>query len=456
MKKPLTSGTSRSPAIHCLTRWSGTGKPIQEFIDTIIHESDLKPEDRRLSVMLVMGVLRRQQYLDTILSRFSKTPLRKMKPLTLTALRVGVYQICFLQRIPDSAAVNETVKTLKKARQPGWLLKFTNGILRAIVRQKKTLPSPETAGPGNTPLLEHPAWLTERWRNHFGVSQMEEICRINSLEPELCLQANRSLTDVKQLTSLFCRHGITAIPGRYAAESLILQDHRGAVTALPGFKDGLFQIQDQAAQLTGLLLQPLTPGGRYLDGCAGLGGKTCSIAAILPPEASLYAVEPDLRRQRLLADNLLRQQLAERVIIVDQDLQSFSSSDPGPFSGILIDAPCSGTGVIRKHPDIRWNRRPEDLAANRVLQLNLLQTAASMLAPGGVLVYATCSLEPEENELVIEQFMATTADFTLTSCREFLPESAAALVDDNGFFKPLPSEEIEGFFAARLIRKNIE
>jgi len=453
MKKAQTFKTARSQAIHCLAQWSETGKPIQGFIDTIIHESGLKAKDRQLSVMLVMGVLRRQQYLDTILCRFSKTPLRKMKALTLSALRVGVYQICFLERIPDSAAVNETVKTLKKSRQPGWLLKFANGVLRTIVRQKETLPPPETAGLGNSPILEHPTWLTERWRNHFGQRKMEEICRINNLEPELCLHVNRSLASVKQLADIFSEHAITARPGKYAPESLLLPDHHGAVTNLPGFKEGLFQIQDQAAQLTSLLLQPLTTGNRYLDGCAGLGGKTCSLAASLPPKASLYAVEPDPRRQQLLAENLSRQQLDARVMIVRQDLQTFSSSGLRPFASILIDAPCSGTGVIRRHPDIRWNRRPEDLAANRILQLNLLQTAASMLAPGGILVYATCSLEPEENELLIEQFLSAAAEFSLTSCRDFLPESAAALIDDDGFFKPLPSEELEGFFAARLIRK---
>jgi 16S rRNA (cytosine967-C5)-methyltransferase len=434
-------------------KWSGTGKPIRIFVDTIIHQSGLKPEDRQLSVMLVMGVLRRQQYLDTILSRFSKTPLRKMKPLTLTALRVGVYQICFLERIPDSAAVNETVKTLKKLHQPGWLLKFANGILRAIVRQKETLPPPETAGPDNTPVLDHPAWLTKRWQENFGRRKMEEICRINSQEPTVCLQVNTARTDRKQLAELFSREDIEYRPGSYAPESILLPEHRGAVTGLPGFKEGLFQVQDQAARLCCHLLGPLQKNGRYLDGCAGLGGKTCAIAGALPPHASLHAVEPDSRRLRLLTENLCRQQLAGQVTIIQDNLQTFAASSPPLFNGILIDAPCSGTGVIRRHPDIRWNRRPEDIAANQVLQLTLLQTAASMLAPDGILVYATCSLEPEENELIIEQFLAAAEGFTLTDCREFLPESAAELVDDNGFFKPLPSETIEGFFAARMMGK---
>lgn len=454
MKNQQSGTTSRSLAISCLAQWSGTGKPIQGFIDTIIHNSSLETGDRQLAVKLVMGVLRRQQYLDAILSRFSNTPLRKMKPLTLAALRVGVFQLCFLERIPDSAAVNETVKALKKSRQPGWLLKFVNGTLRTIAREKRTLPGPETAGPDNGPVLEHPAWLTERWRIHFGLQKMQQICRINNLEPELCLHVNSSRISQEQLIELFTQASISVRAGRYAPKSLILPEHRGTITALPGFEKGFFQIQDQAAQLTSLLLNPLKQSGHYLDGCAGLGGKTCSLAGLLSPDASLYAVEPDQRRTRLLTENLERQQLGSRVTMVQQDLQTFASSAPQPFDGILIDAPCSGTGVIRNHPDIRWNRQPDDLVANQVIQLNLLQTAASILKPGGILVYATCSIEPEENEQVIEQFLASASGFVLTNCRDFLPESAAPLVDDNGFFRPLPAEEIEGFFAARLVRKS--
>ncbi len=451
--KKQPGNTSRSLAINCLNLWSGTGKPIQGFIDTVIHDSTLEAEDRQLAVMLVMGVVRRQQYLDTILTDFSKTPLRKMKPLTLAALRVGIYQLCFLERIPDSAAVNETIKALKKFRQPAWLLKFVNGTLRAIGRKKEHLPGPDNAGPDNGPVLEHPLWLTERWSANFGLEKMRNICRINNLEPELCLQVNRSQTTPELLTGMFSRASIATRPGKYAAESLILPEQRGAITSLPGFAQGLFQIQDQAAQLASLLLQPLQQGGRYLDGCAGLGGKTCSLAATLPPAASLHAVEPEQRRSRLLAENLSRQQLGEQVTVIRQNLQAFSATSPEPFNGILIDAPCSGTGVIRRHPDIRWNRQPKELAANQKLQLDLLQTAASMLVPGGTLVYATCSLEPEENEEVITKLLSSTPEFSLSNCRDFLPDSAAKLVDGNGFFKPLPSAEIEGFFAARLVRE---
>ncbi len=451
-KKNQPAATSRRLAIDTLVQWSETGKPVQGFINTVIHNADLKNEERQLAVMLVMEVLRRQEYLDSIISRFSKTKLSKMKPLTLTALRVGVVQICFLERIPDSAAVNETVKALKKMRQPSWLLSFVNGTLRSIARQKETLSDPATVAPDNTPVLNHPVWLTDRWKNQFGLERMREICRINNLEAELCLRVNPARTSREKLAKLFAKQGITSSPGKYAPDSLVLHDQRGAVTNLPGFAEGLFQVQDQAAQLVCQLISPFREQGRYLDGCAGLGGKTCAIASCLPSEASLYAVDPDQRRIHLLGENLQRQQLAERVIILHQDLEEFAASEQPPFDGILIDAPCSGTGVISKHPDIRWNRQPEDFAAYQEKQLGLLRTAADLLEPGGVLVYVTCSLEPEESQQVVEAFLNADSAFKLTDCRDFLPESASSLVDEKGFFAPLPTEEIEGFFAARLVR----
>ncbi|WYD80426.1 MAG: 16S rRNA (cytosine(967)-C(5))-methyltransferase RsmB [Candidatus Electrothrix gigas] len=462
--------TSRSLALETLVQWTGTGKPVQGFINRIVHDSGLKNKERQLAVMLIMAVLREQEYLDSLISRFSKTKLRKMKPLTLAALRIGVIQICRLERIPDSAAVNETVKALKKMRQPGWLCSFVNGTLRTIARNRESLPKPENAGPEGTPVLNHPAWLTTRWQEQFGKKQMLAICRVNNLEPNLCLQVNcfnRFHTDRNTLDTLnilkarFAAKGISGFkPGSFAVDSLLLYAQRGAVTDLPGFTEGLFQVQDQAARLACELLGPFKEQGRYLDGCAGLGGKTCTLAALLPQDALLVAVEPDQRRFRLLQENLQRQGLTNQIKQVEtvrQNLQEFAATEDTPdtlFDGILIDAPCSGTGVIRKHPDIRWNRQPEDLISSQKTQLELLHTAAVLLKPGGVLVYATCSLEPEENQQVVEQFLAAHPAFALTDCRDFLPASARSLVDEQGFFAPLPTEEIEGFFAARLVRRS--
>lgn len=446
--KTKDAATARSLAIACLAAWSGSGRPIQGYLELMIHESALSNEDRQLAVMLVMGTLRRQAYVDMLISRFATTSLSKMKALTLAALRVGVFQLRVLERIPDAAAVNETVDALKQMRQPPWLLGVVNGILRNIARQQASLPKPDEF----SPTLEHPPWLTERWQQCFGKEQMEEICRVNSLEPELCLQVRSTLGKREELTQRLAAQGIHARQGQYAPDSLLLPDWRGPITALPGFAEGVFRVQDQAAQLACLLLGPFQEQGRYLDGCAGLGGKTCALAGLLPPDAALTAVEPDSRRLRLLRDNLAREGAAERTAVVAGRLEDFAATEPALFDGILIDAPCSGTGVIRRHPDIRWNRQPEDFAAHQASQLALLHTAADLLALGGILVYATCSIEPEENQQVVEQFLTLRTEFQLTSCRELLPPAAAELIDEQGCFAPLPSAEIEGFFAARLMR----
>ncbi len=446
--KKKDAATARSLAAACLAAWSGSGRPVQGYIDLMIHESALSSEDRQLAVMLVMGALRRQAYLDLLISRFAKTSLSKMKPLTLAALRIGVFQLRFLERVPDSAAVNETVAALKQMRQPPWLLGVVNGILRNIVRQQDSLPKPDDFSPE----LEQPAWLLERWRRNFGEEKAREICRINSMEPELCLHVSSRNGGREELARLLAAQGIQVRLGKYAPDSLLLPGWRGPVTALPGFAEGLFRVQDQAAQLACLLLGRFQEQGRYLDGCAGLGGKTCALAGLLPASASLTAVEPDSRRLRLLRDNIEREGAAGRTAVFAGRLEDFAAAGPPPlFDGILIDAPCSGTGVIRRHPDIRWNRQPEDFTAQQAGQLALLQTAADLLASGGTLVYATCSIEPEENQQVVAQFLAARTEFRLTSCRDLLPP-AVELTDAQGCFAPLPSEEIEGFFAARLVR----
>jgi len=435
--------TARSQAAACLAAWSDTSKPVQGFIDQLIHESDLSSEERQLAVMLVMGTLRHQARLDRLISRFATTALGKMKPLTLAALRIGVLQLCFLERIPAAAAVNETVAALSSMRQPAWLLGFVNGILRNIARQKDSLPKTEE--------LE-PVWLFERWQRSFGKENAQAICRLNGTEPQLCL--NSLCGRREELAQLLAAQGICSVPGRYAPESLLLPNWRGSVTALPGFAEGLFQVQDQAAQLACTLLGPFKERGRYLDTCAGLGGKTCALAALLPAGASLTAVEPDARRVRLLGENLRRQKLQRRVSIFHATLEDFAASRPPVplFDGILLDAPCSGTGVIRRQPDIRWNRQPDDFSRYQTTQRALLQTAAELLVPGGVLVYATCSIEPEENQQVVEQFLAQHSSFSLSSSQELLPLAAKELTYVQGCFAPLPREEIDGFFAARLVR----
>jgi 16S rRNA (cytosine967-C5)-methyltransferase len=232
---------------------------------------------------------------------------------------------------------------------------------------------------------------------------------------------NTRRTSRSALKELLAKSGITAHNTFFSPPGLVVDAFPGSIASLPGFDPGHFQVQDEAAQLASLLAGPLPHRCRILDGCAGLGGKTSHLAEMLPPDGTIVAIEPDPRRYRLLGENLRRLGHNAFVQPVRTDLQRYADTRPLPFDVILIDAPCSGTGVIRRQPDIRWNRQPEDLAQYQQTQLHLLEKASSLLKPGGALVYVTCSLEPEENQWVIGRFSTATPDLLWTT-----PASAAA------------------------------
>jgi len=444
--------TSRHLAILCLTAWDKERQAIQPYIESLIHSSALAGSDRHLAVMMVQGVLRQLQYLDYIIAGHAKHPLKKMKPLTLMTLRVGVYQLLFLDRVPDSAAVNETVKVMVEERQPRWMVNFVNGVLRNIGRQKDTLPGPDQAGEKDGTVLNHPEWLVHRWQERYGHEKTGQICRRNNREPVLVLRVNTRRCDAERLTGIFRKEGIAVRAGSYAPAALIVESHTGTVSGLPGYDQGFFHIQDEAAQLVTMLLGPFAGGGRHLDACAGLGGKTCQLAQLLPEEAEITAVEPNAHRFQLLQDNLKRLGLERKVRSFQGGVGDLAAHGPGLFHGILVDAPCSGTGVMGRHPDIRWNRSLQDLLSYQQRQLEILRQTVPLLRPGGVLVYATCSMEPEENEQVLDAFVTENPDFLPTNAADFLPGPAAGLVNQAGYFSPTPAEGLDGFFAARLVQ----
>jgi 16S rRNA (cytosine967-C5)-methyltransferase len=311
------------------------------------------------------------------------------------------------------------------------------------------MPLPESA------LLSHPDWLIRRWKNRYGDLLAATICRENNREAHLCLRANTTLTTADALLKKFKTAGINAEPGKYSPLAVKLIDYHGPVIHIPGFAEGLFQVQDEAAQLVAMLLGPLQKKKSYLDGCAGVGGKTSHLAQMLPVESKLVAIEPNIGRVKKLRENLARLRLETSVTIVEGTVDSLLPEMKEKFAGVLIDAPCSGLGVIRRHPDIRWNRTPDDLLRYQETQSAILDNAAQLLAPGGTLVYATCSTEPEENEEVVLKFLAKHTRFSLAHCRDVLPENGTGLVDNMGFFRTLPGQDdLDGFFAAKLIKKH--
>lgn len=444
--------TSRYAAVETLCRLQRTRYPVKPLFDSVADECRLLGPERGLAMNLAYGVLRRRQYLDLLLEQLCSRPISQLDPFVHQALAVGLYQLFCLDRIPESAAVNEAVNTLKAAGLRQHLHGFVNGVLRGAIRRRAELPTPDAPLASGQPVLNHPDWLTARWRERFGREEMERICAVNNREPQLILRVNTLLTDRDSLAALLRGHDVASLPGLYAPDSLVLPNYQGPVSSLPGYEEGYFQVQDEAAQLAVLLLGPFSPRATYLDACAGLGGKTSYIMQLMAEGSRVVAVEPEPQRQRLLQENMDRLYPERQLTLCRSSLQDYCRTTRLQFDGVLVDAPCSGTGVTGRHPDIRWNRRPEDFSRYQLEQLDLLDKAAELVAPEGVLVYATCSLEVEENQQVIARFLADHQDFATTCCREYLPESAGRFVDGE-YFTPHPTGSIDGFFAARLMRR---
>jgi 16S rRNA (cytosine967-C5)-methyltransferase len=452
------SRTARFAATEILCQLYEQKSPVKPLFERIAKRCQLGAKDRGLAMQLVYGVLRKRQSLDRILEILSTTPLVKLEPFIHQALAVALYQIFFLERIPDSAAVNEAVKSCKVKKIPKRLHGFVNGVLRQAIRQRGSLEKAAQTSKSGRKILNHPEWLSGRWQDNFGAAETEKLCAINNLEPPLTLRINRAKTSME----LFCKRlddqNVFHQPGRYAAHALVLPRYQGSIVDIAGFDEGLFQVQDEAAQLATTLLAPFTTAGIYLDACAGLGGKTSHLLEFAQHYSfRLHAAEPEQFRTAKLEENISRlfnELPAERLTLHKKSLLQLLPQDlDNLFDGVLVDAPCSGTGVIRRQPDIRWNRSEGDIISYQQQQLTLLSHGARLLRPGGILVYASCSIEPEENGELIELFLQQHSHFSLTDCAPLLPPGCKNLVAEN-FFRPLPSLHIDGFFAARMQRIN--
>jgi 16S rRNA (cytosine967-C5)-methyltransferase len=447
------SGDARKAALEVLFEWSKRGGTVDRIL---WKKCGLLTDTRDQSLVrtMIYGVLQQRAALDYILEQFARQPLPRYKRIVRYALRIGLYQLLYLDRVPAHAAIHETVAALKNCGQPPQIAGLVNGVLRNILRSKEQGDwHPLSSAPPEV-RLNHPAWLVDRWLQRYGEQETERLCRSNNSPPPLVLRVNTRKIDLDSYLSLLRAAGIEAEKGKFAPEAVRLLESGGGPERLPGFQEGYFQVQDEGAQLISYLLGPLMTG-RCLDACAGLGGKTSHLAQLLPAATRLEAVEPSAERRRLFKENMRRLGLPE-VPLFAGTLQQLAErqEERDAYQAILLDAPCSGLGVIRRHPEIRWNRRPQDLEKYQLQQLELLRIGASLLAPAGVLVYATCSTEPEENEEVVRAFLAETKGFVLDNAARVLPGPARGLVTGIGCFQTTPGlQETDGFFGARLMRE---
>jgi 16S rRNA (cytosine967-C5)-methyltransferase len=418
----------------------------------------LKPEDAALATELVMGVLRWRGLLDFLIERHLNKPVERLDLPVAIALRMGVYQLRFLEKIPARAAVNESVELVKRARKSS-AAPFVNAVLRKIAADAKSpadkfLP-PGVSAPERLAILHsHPTWMVERWLARFGEAQTIALLEANNRAPRLSLALHAPQTHDETIRALE-KSGLRMEPGAVLKSAFAASG--GSPARSQAFRAGQISIQDEASQAIALLLG-VRAGDRVLDLCAAPGGKTAALARAAGEKGRVVAADLHAHRLRAMAAQLKRLGVQNVQLIQLDATRGLPFEDA--FDRILVDAPCSGTGTLARHPEIRWRLRPERLAELREQQKLLLANALEKLAPGGRLVYSTCSIEPEENEDVITHFLNNSstiravpiADAARTLAPYLAPHlNVAGFFGADGFFRTSPSvHRTDGFFAALL------
>lgn len=417
------------------------------FADPLLDEArrELPARDCAFLLELVYGVLRNRTLLDWTLDCFSDKPVAKTDPGTRNILRLSLYQMLFLDRVPVSAAVNTAADLAKThGKKPG----YVNGLLRKIERNRAVLPLPAEDNPLSrlSVIHSHPAWLVRRWLERYGMPLADEALGRNNRPAPLIIRTNTRKGSRDDLLSLLHAQGASTRATDCSPAGIEILSSPG-IAALPAYRDGWFLVQDEAAQLISRILAP-RPGERVLDACAAPGGKATHIAELMEDRGEVVALESDAKRIGRIRENCNRL----GITIVRPKTGDAAKYDEGPFDRILIDAPCSGLGVLRRHPDGRWTKTEESIKERAALQKKILGNCAKLLKPGGVLVYATCTTEPEENEFVIKDFIAASGgEFRVDDPRPALPDAAAAFVGSDGLFRTFPNAPaMDGFFAARI------
>jgi 16S rRNA (cytosine967-C5)-methyltransferase len=426
--------------------------PDRLIRSTLARHELLEDRERALLTELVYGVLRRQGWLDWHIDRLSRIRPDKILPPVRILLRLALYQIFFLDRVPPHAAVNEAVK-MARATQPRYIWGFVNALLREAIRRGDNWdrPSPEK-DPVEYLAVEtsHPAWFADRCIRELGFEEARDLCMADNTVAPVVLRVNPLKTTAAEVMKILEQSGIDFEPSPWVPGAVRVSGMRQDLTRMPMFKDGLVQVQDEASQLVSTVVAP-RPGERVLDLCAGFGGKSTHLGLIMANAGEIVAVEKHAWKVEELRENAARQGLTV-VHPVARDALEVDEGEIGLFDRVLLDAPCSGLGTLRRNPDIKWRLHVKDPYRFSRLQGQLLERASRFVRPSGVMVYATCTLFSEENEDVVSGFVQAHADWEFESVEQFLPENCRALVQGT-FLRSWPHRHgIDGFFIARLRR----
>lgn len=447
------ASTSARAAAHDILRALDSGRGHSNQLLGALPDS-MPERDRGLAAELVYGVQRRRSELDRWTERASSRPVAAIDPEVLVVLRVGLYQILRLDRIPRAAAVNEAVRQIRAWRGRA-AASFVNAVLRQVCRTLDGSASmaPVLADPATSPaehLAEKHSYsvaLVRRWLGRLGFTECEALLEAMNRPAPVVLRATRRSGGAAVLAARLEREGVRTAPSPLLPEALRVLE--GVPVRSRVFLDGWFYVQDEASQMVALLLGAAGPRWSLLDLCAAPGGKilgALDVAEAVPDPC--VAADASLDRLKLLAQNAQRLRLGGlSIVCMDATRPALRSR----FGRVLVDAPCSGTGVIRRHPEIRWRRTATDIATFAEKQAAMLRAASSCLLPGGRLVYAACSLEPEEGPDRIRALLGEHPDLRRVDARRILPPGAAGMIEPDGSLVTLPHRnDVDGFYAAVL------
>jgi 16S rRNA (cytosine967-C5)-methyltransferase len=445
---------ARKKALEVLTRWEKRGSTMDPLFDAfVMADLRLTELDKSFAREICYGVLRWMGRLDWIIAAYSRIKPARLERAILAILRMGAYQILFMDRVPAAAAVDESVKLAKGLRRKE-ATAFVNGILRSVAEGRKEITYPDL----RTNPIEyiaafhsHPAWLVQRWIEQFGREETIALCEANNQFPALTVRVNTLKASREEVMKQLHEEGIEPFPTSFSPVGICIKDPPALVSWGP-LQQGWLQVQDEAAQLVSLILASKA-GERVLDLCAAPGGKTTHLAEVMQNQGEIIAVDVSPAKLQLVQENCRRLGISI-VKPLALDATRPLPFPAGSFDGCLVDAPCTGLGTLRRHPEGKWRIKEADIQRLQKMQAQILRQAASLIKQGGVLVYSTCTLTQEENDSVIEAFLSEHPEFHLENAAALLPKACEALVDARGRLRTLPHRHnMDGFFAVRLRRK---
>ena len=437
--------TSRQLALMALRDIDRRGAYTDIALDRVLRLGKLNSADRRLVTELVYGIVRRKRSLDAIIDQLGKKKAEQQPPDLRLILHLGLYQLRYLQQIPPSAAVNTSVEL---AKENG--LKKLTGVVNGVLRQYGRLAA-QTSDPLKLPqdplkrlgiLHSFPDWIVQLWRSQLSLEETEALCCWFNKPPTIDLRVNVLRTSREEVELALKENNIAVTPMPHLPQALRITGGVGSVQKLPGFQEGWWTVQDSSAQLVAHILDP-QPGETIIDACAAPGGKTTHIAELMGDQGQIWACDRAVKRLDKVAENSQRLRL-NSISLAPGDSRSFTQFEQ-IADRVLVDAPCSGLGTLHRRPDLRWRQTPEKIKELTILQGEILRQAAQWVKPGGILVYATCTLNNSENEGVINSFLSSHPHWTIEPPDQSLP------LNPSGGLKIWPHrQEQDGFFMVKL------